>query len=275
MKIVHFSDPHAGGSAEDWMAYFDKRWVGVFNYRFRRRFRHDLKLLEKAVEYILEVKPDAAVCTGDLTSTGQPGEFAKTLEILKPLQESGIPLVYMPGNHDCYVKRSKCVAAMKNAVSFLNGAEFNFDTLPRVRTVGDVDFLMLNTSRPSNLLCSWGFVSASDNLWIKDLCNQEKKRPRILVTHYPLFEDHPVLRTRHRLFGQKDILKLLEAGSIDLALCGHVHKPYCRVDENGHGENCAGSVTRNGVMSLIEYDIAENKIKFSPVDLTAEGCKGK
>ena len=137
MKIVHFSDPHAGGSAEDWMAYFDKRWVGVFNYRFRRRFRHDLKLLEKAVEYILAVKPDAAVCTGDLTSTGQPGEFAKTLEILKPLQESGIPLIYMPGNHDCYVKRSKCVTAMKNAVSFLNGAEFNFDSLPRVRRVCD------------------------------------------------------------------------------------------------------------------------------------------
>ena len=39
VKIIHFSDPHAGGPAEDWMAYFDKRWVGVFNYRFRRRFR--------------------------------------------------------------------------------------------------------------------------------------------------------------------------------------------------------------------------------------------
>ena len=42
MKILHFSDPHAGGPAEDWMAYIDKRWVGVFNYRFRRQFRHDL-----------------------------------------------------------------------------------------------------------------------------------------------------------------------------------------------------------------------------------------
>ena len=34
MKIIHFSDPHAGGGAETWRAYFDKRWVGVFNYRF-------------------------------------------------------------------------------------------------------------------------------------------------------------------------------------------------------------------------------------------------
>ena len=50
MKIVHLSDPHAGGPAEDWMAYFDKRWVGVFNYRFRRRFKHDLSKLERAVE---------------------------------------------------------------------------------------------------------------------------------------------------------------------------------------------------------------------------------
>ena len=129
MKIVHFSDPHAGGSAEDWLAYFDKRWVGVFNYRFRRRFRHDLKLLEKAVAYILQERPDVAVCTGDLTSTGQPGEFQRTLEILEPLRKSGIPLIYLPGNHDCYVKRPKCVNAMKDAVRLLNGDDYCFDNL--------------------------------------------------------------------------------------------------------------------------------------------------
>lgn len=269
MKIIHFSDPHAGGSAEDWMAYFDKRWVGVFNYRFRRRFRHDLKLLEKAVEYILAVKPDAAVCTGDLTSTGQPGEFEKTLNILEPLRRSGIPLIYMPGNHDCYVKRPKCVQAMKNAVRQLNGDEYNFDSLPQVRTVADVDFLMLNTSRPSNLLCSWGFVSAADKRWIEDVCAQPKKRPRILVTHYPMFEDHPILRMRHRLFGQKNILRQMAAGNIDLSLCGHVHKPYCRVNDSGQGENCAGSVTRNGVISSIEYFPSENRFTFDSIDLAA------
>ena len=268
MKIIHFSDPHAGGSAEDWMAYLDKRWVGVFNYRFRRRFRHDLSLLEKAVEYILEVKPDAAVCTGDLTSTGQPGEFERTLAILEPLVKSNIPLVYLPGNHDCYVKRPKCVAAMKKAVSYLNGNEYSFDSLPQVRTIGDVDFLMFNTSRPSNLLCSWGFVSKADRCWLEDICSQEKVRPRITVTHYPMLEDHPVLRVRHRLFGQKNILKLMQAGAIDLALCGHVHKPYCRVDAAGRGENCAGSVTRNGVLSSIEFDPATGSFSFESIDLT-------
>ena len=269
MKIIHFSDPHAGGEAEDWMAYFDKRWVGVFNYRFRRRFKHDLSLLERAVQYILKVKPDVAVCTGDLTSSGQPGEFQKTLAILEPLRSSNIPLVYLPGNHDCYVKRPKCVAAMKNAVALLNGGNYQFDDLPQVRMINDVDFLMFNTSRPSNLLCSWGFVSRSDDQWIQNVCNGEKKRPRILVTHYPMYEDHPILRVRHRLFGQKNILKLMQDGAIDLALCGHVHKPYCRVDEFGHGENCAGSVTRNGVISSIEFDPVSGKFAFESVDIAA------
>lgn len=269
MKIIHFSDPHAGGAAEDWMAYFDKRWVGVFNYRFRRRFRHDLKLLEKAVGYILCEKPDVAVCTGDLTSTGQAGEFKRTLDILEPLRASNIPVIYLPGNHDCYVKRPKCVNAMKDAVRMLNGDDYAFDKLPKVRTVGGIDFLMLNTSRPSNLLCSWGFVSKEDDSWIADVCSAEKKRPRVLVTHYPMFEDHPILRMRHRLFGQRNILELMKNKTLDLSLCGHVHKPYCRVDDSGRGENCAGSVTRNGVISQIEYSAESDKFIFKSIDLAS------
>ena len=163
MKIVHFSDPHAGSGAEDWMAYFDKRWVGVFNYHFRRRFKHDLSKLELAVNYILDTKPDAAVCTGDLTSAGQPGEFAKVLEVLAPLRDSDIPLIYMPGNHDCYVKRPKCVKAVHDAVRYLSKGQFEFSNYPQKLDIGEARFLMVNTSAPSNLLCSWGFTFPYQN----------------------------------------------------------------------------------------------------------------
>ena len=267
MKIVHFSDPHAGGPAEDWLAYLDKRWVGVFNYRFRRRFRHDLSLLARAVEETLKIKPDAAVCTGDLTSSGQPGEFARTLEILEPLRSSGIPLFYTPGNHDCYVKRPWCVRAVEEAVARLNRPPCAFAEMPLVRTVGGIDFILLNTSRPSNLLCSWGFVSRRDSAWVMRLCGEEKQRPRILLSHYPMLEDHPILRLRHRLFGQKKIVAAMRDGAIDLVLCGHVHRPYARVDASGRGEICAGSVTRNGVMSVIEYREAENRFVLEQVNL--------
>lgn len=265
MKIIHFSDPHGGGGAEDWMAYLDKRWVGVFNYRFRRRFQHDLSKLEKAVAHILDVKPDLAVCTGDLTSTGQPGEFERVKKILAPLVDSGVPLVYTPGNHDCYVKRPWCVKAMKDAVNEVNQKRFTFDEMPCRLELGGAEVLMLNTSRPSNLLCSWGFVSKEDSRRIAAFCEAPRKAPRILVTHYPLIEDNKYLRVRHALFGQGELVKLIKAQKIDLVLCGHVHKHFLKVDENGFGQCCSGSVTRNGNMVEINYD--KGKFTFKTIDL--------
>lgn len=256
MKIIHFSDPHAGGAAEDWRAYFDKRWVGVFNYRFRRRFKHDLSRLKTAVDHILATRPDVAVCTGDLTSTGQPGEFGRVLEILKPLRDSAIPLLYLPGNHDCYVKAPKCVAAVRAAVEYLSRGDYRLEDLPAIREYAGAEFALINACRPSNLLCSWGFLNKRDLEVVDRWCAAPKTRPRLLLSHYPMTEDHPILRVRHRLFGQRRIVELMRAHAIDLVLCGHIHKPYLKVDGAGFGECCAGSVTRNGEMTEIEVTSA-------------------
>lgn len=268
MKIVHFSDPHAGGAAEDWLAYFDKRWVGVFNYRFRRRFRHDLRNLEKAVTHILNVRPDVVVCTGDLTSTGQPLEFDKVRPLLEPLRDSAIPVVFVPGNHDCYVTRPKCVDAMREMVCWLTRDSYALDDLPTVRSHGGVEFIVINTSAPSNLLCSWGFLTQATRNWLEAYCSTPKNCPRVLVTHYPIAEhNHPVWRIRHRLFGAAPVKKMLEDQRLDLVLCGHVHKPYQQIDDSGRGESCAGSVTRNGTLSEIEYDAADSRFVFRQIAL--------
>lgn len=267
MKIIHFSDPHGGGPAEDWMAYFDKRWVGVFNYSFRRKFRHDLSHLTRAVEYILDTKPDIAVCTGDLTSAGQPGEFEKVLKIIKPLYQSDIPLFYTPGNHDCYVRRSKCVDAVKNAVEVMSQKKYTFDTMPQKISIKGVDLIIINTSAPSNLLCSWGFMKKKDSSFVEKCCEDNDGVPKILISHYPMTEEHPWLRIRHRLFGQKEVLRLMGDKKLDLVLCGHVHKPYLKVDDQGRGECCAGSVSSNASMVEIECDPSTHHFVFKPVKL--------
>lgn len=250
------------------MAYLDKRWVGFFNYHFRRKFQHDLSKLQRAVEFIMDTRPDVAVCTGDLTSAGQPGEFARVLEILRPLQGSGIPLLYTPGNHDCYVRRKSCVEAVKNAVATLSEGGWRFDDMPLKRSIGGVDFLVVNTSAPSNLLCSWGFLKKESSAFVAENCPPAAERtPRIMITHYPMYDDHPILRIRHRLFGQRPIIELLEKGDLDLVLCGHVHKFGLRVDENGRGECCAGSVTRNGTMVEIDCDVTARTFRYNQIEL--------
>jgi 3',5'-cyclic AMP phosphodiesterase CpdA len=268
MKIIHFSDFHAGGSAEDWLAYLDKRWVGVFNYRFRRRFRHDQDKLRKAVQYILDARPDVAVCTGDLTSTGQPGEFALIKDIIKPLQDSAIPVLFVPGNHDYYVHREKCVRAMKEMFRFMNKGEFGFDDLPLAREIAGAQFIVVNESWPSNLISSCGYLKKQSSDFVEQVCMEAKTRLRIIVGHYPLIEEHPILRIRHRLWGQERVLKLLLDKQIDLSLCGHVHLPYEKVDKTGRGEYCAGSVTRNGCISEITYE--QDKDIFSMKKISLE-----
>lgn len=267
MKIIHFSDPHAGGPAEDWMAYFDKRWVGVFNYWFRRRFVFNIERLQSAIRYILDAKPDVVVCTGDLTSTGQPGEFATIKPLLQPLRDSDIPVLFVPGNHDYYVHRAKCVNAMREMVEWLTKGRYSFDKIPLSVDLGECEFEIINTSYPSNLLCSWGFVKDDSRNFLLEHCAQEKTKPRILVSHYPVIEDKPILRARHRLFGQAEIVKMLADGRLDLSLCGHVHYPYRKLDERGRGENCSGSVTRNGAFSEIEYNPSNDVFTFKEIVL--------
>ena len=267
MKIIHFSDPHAGGPAEDWLAYLDKRWVGVFNYRFRRKFQHDLSNLEKAVAYILERRPDLAVCTGDLTSTGQPGEFARVTEILAPLRDSDIPVFYVPGNHDFYVYRRNCVEAMKAMIAWLTRDRYTFATLPAKITLGELDFLIVNESWPSNLLSSHGWMRPAYSSWLENVCREPQVRPRVLIGHYPLNEKHPLLRCRHRLYGQRRALRLLREGKIDLSLCGHVHLPHAGLDDRGRGEIIAGSVTRNHCLAEIDYHAADNLFRYRNIIL--------
>ena len=156
---------------------------------------------------------------------------------------------------------------MKEMVAYLSRGRYTFDDFPAKIRLGGAEFLLLNTSRPSNLLCSWGFLYKEDSRKISEWCQEEKQLPRILVSHYPMTEDHPILRVRHRLFGQKEVLSLLQEKKIDLALCGHVHRPYLQHRSDGSVlECCAGSVTRNG--SLVEISSSDGAgFNFKTIEL--------
>jgi len=255
MKIIHFSDPHAGGPAEDKLAYFDKRLVGIFNYKYRRQFQHKQNILKTAVDFILKEQPDIVICTGDLTSTGQYGEFQQILDILKPLIDSEIPILYSPGNHDYYVYNEKCNKALLSAFSIIN-SRFNikFDELPTFVQIKNYNFILVNESWPSNLLSSCGYLKKDSSDFIEKICNEYPDSHNILIGHYPLKEKNSFFRFRHRLWGQKKVTALLEAKKLSLSLCGHIHIPYSKVDEDGFGEICAGSITRNKSLTLIEYN---------------------
>ena len=65
----------------------------------------------------------------------------------------------------------------------------------------------------------------------------------------------------------KKAAELLAKREIDLMLCGHIHRPYRKVDATGRGECCAGSVTLNGTMTEIDYDPETRNFTYNAVKI--------
>ena len=268
MKIVVFSDSHSCGKPSSWASLFDKRVIGLFNFHYRRQHQHNQKWLYRMVDYILNDPPDVVICTGDISTSGEPSEFKEASEILEPLiKDSRIKFFYVPGNHDYYVKNPICFNALKDIFYYLNKGRYRFDDLPFSISVEGVDFCFVNECYPVNLLISTGKMKAETASYINRWIEDGSKRPKVLVGHYPLLEEHSILRFRHKLYGQNMIRDKLEDKKLDLSLCGHVHTPHIDIDESGRGEIIIGSVTRNACGAKIEYDYKKNIFSYEKIDL--------
>ena len=253
-RIVHFSDLHAAAPMRTFSGFFDKRIVGAANSRFARRKIHNQCFADLAVKRILEDPPDVIVFSGDAASCGQPSEFNLAYQALKPLADSGIPLIYTPGNHDLYVRNRLCRAACREFTEKITNGLMRLDGYPYAFTLGPLRFLVFNGARPTNPVLSCGFLGEADRTMIREECAR-KQLPIVAVCHFPFrrIRRGLVNGMRHRLFGAKEAARALSEEKIDLALCGHIHVPFFDLDGNGRGETSCGSLTRYGAYSVIEF----------------------
>ena len=266
MKIAVFSDSHAYGGHSSWNAFFDKRAIGLLNYLYFRKHRHTQELLEKMVSKIIEIKPDIVICVGDISTSGELTEFDIACKYLQPLVENEIfDMFYIPGNHDYYIEDGKCFRALKETFCYLNRGKLKLEDLPMSIIVKGINFCFVNVCRPSNLFLSTAVMSKQNSDYILRWAESGTKRPKVLVDHYPLIEEHTLLRYRHRLYGGKEVLSALRNKKIDLSLCGHVHYPSAKVDDRGRGEIIAGSITANRSFALIEYNEKEDKFEYNKI----------
>ena len=268
MKIIHFSDLHASLPPESISAFFDKRLVGFFNHFFRRQFQHNLEHLRKAVEFVLNSKPDVVICTGDFTTTGQPSEFKEVIDILKPiLQADNIAFLAVPGNHDAYVKNSKCSDALSTAIKELNSFNCEVNDMPCAVTIDNTDFLLLNECKPTNIFMSSGYLQANDIEVFEKWVNCNSTYAKVIIGHYPISYKYSKFDFRHRIYGHEYIRRALEDKKVDLSLCGHIHKKFTQIDNDGRGEICSGSLTRFAHLSEISFDLNYKNFKHKFIEI--------
>lgn len=259
MRILHFSDIHAGGWNGGAGFLFDKRILGVANFWLRRKWRVNWDFLTRAVRQIPQHHPDLVICTGDLASVSAPSEFEQALDALRPLvHHPDFDFLYLPGNHDRYVADPACVEAGRLAFEQLNRNRWTGKNgLPACYTYNGLDFILVNHAAPSGFLSSAGQLDAPSRKWLESFFAErtpDQNKKTVLLGHYPLLDSRGrPLSARRGCHNMHVLQQAYREGKIRLSLCGHIHTPFCRQDGDKQAEYAAGSLTTTGIMNELIY----------------------
>jgi len=257
MRVVHFSDIHLGCWSRAFSSLFDKRLLGQANYVLRRRHQIHTEYLTRALMRVKMLAPELVICTGDLTCVSSPEEFALARQALEELfHGTSLEFIVVPGNHDAYVRNRACAEALDMTVRSLNRGGPALGDLPVCIDRKGLRFILVNEACPTSWVSSAGCVGEQSldliSGWL-DAPRGEKEK-RVLVGHFPLLDSEGRPLSWRRRLRNSDVLRdALLDGRIDVSLCGHIHAPFRRDEACGSMEICAGSVTVNGLINVLDY----------------------
>lgn len=187
--------------------------------------REDQAAIQWFSECVRADRPDAVICTGDLTMRARSAEFAAAQAWLQSL---GVPVTIEPGNHDLpyYNPLARLLHPYKRFRAVERAVEQPL-ALPGVLLVP-----LKTTARMQMRSLAWGRVSRSGlPTAIRLLQAKPKGTVALVAVHHPLvrtdFEGHGDTRR-----GAAALAQLASAGA-DAVLSGHVHDAFDVVQEVG------------------------------------------
>ena len=220
VRFIHTSDIHLGKTY---------RSSGCDAKRYQDFFATFKTIVADAVAE----KVDFLLIGGDLFHTGQilPKTFAKTIEILQPLKDAGIPCLAVEGNHD-WIHRRDSVSWME-ALSQLGyihllrpsrSAEGGYLFEPFEKEQGTGGQIEINGVNIYGL----GYIGSQAGNHVARICEAISTRRNILLFHVGVWSYSPVEIGNIR---PEEALPLSDC--FDYVALGHGHKPYIVATPDG------------------------------------------
>ena len=270
MRFAHFSDCHihVPPSITDAHYLLSKRASGYLNLLLRRR--HLLQAennLYKLCRHIRSRNVDFVVFSGDISAIALPAEFLRAREII---YNSINPesLLIIPGNHDYYTFFSQKTNAFERCFSLSSKSDFpisktDFSAYPKIRIVGNVLFLALNSARFNPL-----FFDASGRISQDQLRKASELLDTVnhsgitcLVLHHSLFLpcgrfDVPF----HGLVNSRSVLRFCQTQGIHYILSGHIHRVSI-VQTRSISQYNPGSAAQCGHFGYFLYESSDSGLR--------------
>lgn len=197
----------------------------------------DREALDWFAAEVAKHRPDAVICTGDLTMRGRTREFAAAAEYLGSLSA---PVSVEPGNHD--------MPYYWEPITRMTRPHTRYQVLRRAvhrdLAVEGVTLVSLPTIARAQWRLNWskGKVPVERLSHVLAHFGDARAGLRLVACHHPLVEagTHGTASTR----GGAKALAALAAAGVDAVLSGHVHDAFdLTVEAGGHPIRMIGAGT--------------------------------
>lgn len=218
--------------------------------------RHSARLAKGLLDALREVGVDHLVVTGDLTFSGEPREFERAAELLRPFAEAG-KLTVVPGNHDVWTEEAVETGRFLRAIGpDGKGMKKAAPSYPHVVPLGDEAVLVaLDSARwGDDPWTTPGRLGGEQLRAARELAREHARLGRAVLL---AFHHHVVLPPervpsdahvcRMPLADADRVVRLVAEVPVAAVLHGHRHTAF-RVDLPGAAGPtpvlCAGSASR-------------------------------
>lgn len=200
------------------------------------------EITDAALEEIPMLSPDVVILSGDLTLEGERKSHEELAQKLDQLEQEGIQVVVIPGNHDInnpsasvysgtdrypaepaspkdferiYGNFGYLEAASRDAYSL----SYTYDLGPSMR------LLMLDTCQYETSNKIGGMIKTETYQWIEEQLEKAREDSVILlpVAHHNLLQESKVYVDDCTIEHSEELIHMLEEENIPLFLSGHLH----------------------------------------------------
>jgi len=203
------------------------------------------EIVDAFIEEVIAAKPDCLILSGDLTFNGAKKSHEDLAMKLSRLDQAGIPVLALPGNHDLY----RYSAARFEGVSFTRVESATSEDFARIyhnlgfdaaidrdpyslsyiaEPLPGIRILMLDTNTQS----LEGGVTHSTLLWLeKTLAQAESDGAKVIaVSHHNLYAHSTLLHRGYVISNADQLLALYERYGVAVNLSGHLHIQHTVTD---------------------------------------------
>lgn len=208
-------------------------------------------LLQEAVKE----KPSALVLCGDNTLNGEWINHVELAKKLRQVQEAGVPVLIIPGNHDIQNENAATYFdANREKAEYLHSGqefldifhEFGYDqavsrdeaSLSYVYALDDRHWMMmLDSCQYEDYNHVNGRIRPETLDWMEQCLTEAKKRQITVVpaTHHNLLSESRLYTTECTLENHLEVVELLEAYELPLYISGHLHAQRIKKHKSAPG----------------------------------------